>query len=250
MGTSLRGHTILVTGAANRIGKAIAKALANEGANIALHYHRSAEQALETTEEIAKCGVRVATFQADIANLEEVQSMQQAITEQLGNVTGIVNNAGYAQMKSFFDYEPNEWQQEIDVCLNGVLNVAYTFIAQMRVLKKGKFITLVGESARTGDRKLVVSAAARGDVISFMKSLSQEVGGQQIQCNTVSLGLIDQDDLPFSEDLYHQIVKGYPLKRLGRTDDITGIIQFLLSEQSDWITGQVFPVNGGFTMLG
>lgn len=250
MGTSLREHTILVTGAANRIGKAIAKALANEGANIALHYHRSAEQALETTEEIAKCGVRVASFQADIVNLEEVQSMQQAITEQLGNVTGIVNNAGYAQMKSFFDYAPNEWQQEIDVCLNGVLNVAYTFIPQMRVLKKGKFITLVGESARTGDRKLVVSAAARGGVISFMKSLSQEVGGQQIQCNTVSLGLIDQDDLPFSEDLYHQIVKGYPLKRLGKTDDITGIIQFLLSEQSDWITGQVFPVNGGITMLG
>lgn len=250
MGNSLSGRIILVTGAANRIGKAIAIAAANEGATIALHYNQSAEQAIVTAQEIEQLGSKVACFQANISNLEEVQRMNKAIQEQLGPVFGVINNAGYGQMKSFFDYEPNEWKKEIDVCLNGVLNLAYTFVPSMKEREEGKFITIVGDSARTGDRKLIVSAAARNGVISFMKSLAQEVGRQKIQCNTVSLGLIDQDDLQMGEDIYRKIVKGYPLQRLGKPGDITGMMQFLLSEQSDWITGQVFSINGGHSMLG
>lgn len=250
MGYSLSGRIILVTGAANRIGKAIAIAAANEGATIALHYNHSAEQAVITAKEIEQLGSQVACFQANIANLEDVQKMHKAIQEQLGPVFGVINNAGYGQMKPFFDYEPNEWKQEIDVCLNGVLNLAYTFVPSMKEQEEGKFITIVGDSARTGDRKLIVSAAARNGVISFMKSLAQEVGRQQIQCNTVSLGLIDQDDLQMGEDMYRKIVKGYSLQRLGKPEDITGMMKFLLSDQSDWITGQVFSINGGHSMLG
>ncbi|MFJ5769513.1 SDR family NAD(P)-dependent oxidoreductase [Psychrobacillus sp. NPDC093180] len=250
MGNSLSGRIILVTGAANRIGKAIAIAAANEGATIALHYNHSAEQAVITAKEIEQLGSQVACFQSNIANLEDVQKMHKAIQEQLGTVYGVINNAGYGQMKPFFDYEPNEWKQEIDVCLNAVLNLAYTFVSSMKEQEEGKFITIVGDSARTGDRKLIVSAAARNGVISFMKSLAQEVGRQQIQCNTVSLGLIDQDDLQMGEDIYRKVVKGYPLHRLGKPEDITGMMKFLLSDQSDWITGQVFSINGGHSMLG
>lgn len=250
MEKSLAGRTILVTGAANRMGKAIALSLAKEGATIALHYHQSEMQALETAEEIVQLGSKTAIFQANIANLEEVEYMRAAISEQLGSVFGVVNNAGYVQMKSFFNYQPDEWKQEIDVCLGGILNLAYTFVPPMKEQLKGKFINIVGDSARTGDRNLIVSAAARSGAISFIKSLAQEVGKYEIQCNTVSLGLIDQGDLPFKEDVYRQIVKGYPLNRLGTVEDVTGVIQFLLGSQSAWITGQVIPVNGGYSMMG
>lgn len=247
---SLSGKTILVTGAANRIGKAIALAAAEQGANIALHYNQSKKQAIETTEQIAKLGTKVAAFSADISNYEEVEKMRNDINCQLGTVFGIVNNAGYVQMKSLFQYKPNEWKKEIDVCLNGVINLAYHFLPQMRELGEGKFVTIVGDSARIGDRKLIISASARSGVISFMKSIAKEVGRQQIQCNTVAIGLINQNDLHMSEEDYKRLIHQYPLNRLGKAEDISGMIQFLLSNQSNWITGQVFAVNGGFSMIG
>src|SRR5690606_38589382 len=116
-------------------------------------------------------------------------------------------NADYAQMKSFFDYAPNEWQREIDIDLIAVLNLAHVFIPAMRKRKYGKFISIIGDSARTGDRKLIVSATARGGVISFIKSLAKEVGRDQVQCNVVSLGLIDQQDLAFSDDILQTVKK-------------------------------------------
>ena len=95
-----------------------------------------------------------------------------------------------------------------------------------------------------------MSAAARNGAISFLKSLALEVGRSQIQCNTVALGLIDQGDLGFNEATMEKLIKQYPLKRLGKVDDVTGIILFLLSQSADWITGQVISVNGGHSMLG
>lgn len=245
----LNGQVILVTGAANRVGKGIALQLAKAGSTVALHYFRSIEEIQVTAKEIESIGGKVAYFQADIANLEEVEHMHQAIQSTLGNVTGVVNNAGLANLKSLFDYKPNEWQRELDVCLNGVIHLAYTFIPSMKINNNGKFITIIGDSARTGDRKLIISAAARSGVISFMKSLAQEVGRHHIQCNTISLGLLDQGDIHLDERAYKQLLKNYPLQRFGNVNDVTGIIQFLLSNEANWITGQVFSVNGGYTML-
>lgn len=91
-------------------------------------------------------------------------------------IDGVVNSDGWAQNKSFFTYEPEEWQREIDVCLNGVLNLAYLFIPEMKERQQGKFINIFGDSARTGDRNLIISSAARNGTISLIKSLAKEVG--------------------------------------------------------------------------
>ena len=98
--------------------------------------------------------------------------------------------------------------------------------------------------------KINISAAARNGAISFLKSLAQDVGKSNVQCNTVALGLIDQDSLGFNENTLEKVVKQYPLKRLGKVDDVTGMILFLLSNHAEWITGQVISVNGGHSMLG
>jgi NAD(P)-dependent dehydrogenase (short-subunit alcohol dehydrogenase family) len=244
----LGGKNILVTGAAKGIGRGIALALANEGANVALHYQTSETEAAETAKQIEKIGGKVVLVKGDLAFLEDVQAMHTTLNRELGTVDGIVNNAGYAQPKSFFRYQPGEWQREIDVCFNGVIHLVYTFVPDMITKNSGKFINIVGDSARTGDRNLIVSAAARSGAISFLKSLAQDVGKSHIQCNTVSLGLIDQGQ-DFDEATLSKILNQYPLRRLGKVDDITGSILFLLSSSSDWITGQVFSVNGGHSMV-
>lgn len=241
---------VLVTGSAKGVGRAIALAIAKTGAAIALHYHHSKEEALETANIIRTMDVRVCTVKADLAQLEEVEAMRQTIIDTLGNVDIVVNNAGFTQMKSFFHYQPEEWKREVDVCFYGAINLAYTFVPAMKNINTGKFIQIVGDSARTGDRNLIVSAAARSGTIGFMKSLAQEVGRNNIQCNTVSLGLIDQGDLAFDDATGAKILKQYPLKRFGDVADVTGAVLFLLSDAADWMTGQVLAVNGGHSMIG
>ncbi|WP_054711381.1 SDR family oxidoreductase [Bacillus sp. JCM 19041] len=250
MELGLTGKNILVTGAAKGVGKALALAAAKAGANIALHYHNSEEEALQTVNEINETGVSVCMAKADLARLEEIKKMKQTINNELGTVDMVVNNAGFTQMKSFFQYKPGEWKREIDVCFYGAINLAHTFMPTMMEQKQGKFIHIIGDSARTGDRNLIVSAAARSGTIGFMKSLAQEVGRKNVQCNTVSLGLIDQGNLTFNEETRSKILKQYPLKRLGDAADVVGAVLFLLSDSSNWITGQVLAVNGGHSMIG
>jgi NAD(P)-dependent dehydrogenase (short-subunit alcohol dehydrogenase family) len=247
----LKGKNVFITGAAKGIGRGIACAAANEGANIAIHYLSSEEEALRTAKEINNAyGVKVHLVKGDIAKVEDVVRMKEELDHSLGSIDCIVNNAGFAQMKSFFQYQLDEWKHEVDICFYGVLNLVHTFMPEMIEKRKGKLINIVGDSARTGDRNLIISAAARNGAISFLKSLAQDVGKSNVQCNTVSLGLINNGSLDFNEEVLEKIVKQYPLKRLGKVDDVTGIILFLLSKHADWITGQVFSVNGGHSMLG
>ncbi|MDQ0219461.1 SDR family oxidoreductase [Peribacillus cavernae] len=249
MELDLEGRNILVTGAAKGIGRGIALEAVSRGANIALHYQSSEKEALETAKLIEESGVKTVLVTGDLASIEDVQNMKKSIERDLGTVDDIVNNAGWTQYKSFFKYEPGEWKREVEVCFYGVLHLAHTFMPDMMENKRGKFINIIGDSARTGDRNLIISGAARSGTISFLKSLAQEVGRNNIQCNTVSLGLIDQGQ-GYDSVMMEKLMKQYPLKRLGKVDDVTGIILFLLSSYSDWVTGQVFSVNGGHSMLG
>ena len=251
MELDLKEKNVFITGAAKGIGREIAFAAAGEGANIALHYLSSEQEAVITAEEISRAyGVKVNLVKGDIAKAEDVVRMKEELDHSLGGIDCIVNNAGFAQMKSFFQYERDEWKHEVDVCFYGVLNLVHTFMPEMIGKRQGKFINIVGDSARTGDKNLIISAAARNGAISFLKSLAQEVGKSNVQCNTVSLGLINHGSLDFSEAALEKIVKQYPLKRLGKVEDVTGMVLFLLSNHADWITGQVISVNGGHSMLG
>jgi NAD(P)-dependent dehydrogenase (short-subunit alcohol dehydrogenase family) len=251
MDLHLKGKNVLITGGAKGIGQGIAFAAAREGANIALHHLRSEEEAVRTAKEINRAyGVKVQLVKGDIAKAEDVTKIKKELDHGLGGIDCIVNNAGFTQMKSFFQYELDEWKHEVDVCFNGVLNLVHSFMPEMIEKRQGKFVNIVGDSARTGDKNLIISAAARNGAISFLKSLAQEVGKSNVQCNTVSLGLINHGSLDFSEAALEKIVKQYPLKRLGKVEDVTGMILFLLSNQADWITGQVISVNGGHSMLG
>jgi len=250
MELGLNGKNILITGAAKGVGRVIALTAAKEGANIALHYHSSEREAGETGKEIEAYGGKVCLVKGNLANIDDVKRMKELINNELGGVDYIVNNAGWVQFKSFFKYQPEEWKKEVDINFYGVLNLAHTFIPDMQRKNQGKLINIVGDSARTGDRNLIISAAARSGTISFLKSLAKEVGRNNIQCNIVSLGMIDQGEWNYNEETMGKIINQYPLKRLGKVEDVPGMIMFLLSDSSNWITGQVFPINGGYSMIG
>lgn len=251
MNLDLIGKNLLITGAAKGIGRGIAFAAAAEGANIALHYLSSEEEAVQTAAELTKhYDVKVQLVKGNLANIKHVQHIKYELDSELGSIHGIVNNAGYAKIKPFFQYEPEEWKSEVDICFYGVLNLVYTFMPNMIEKMQGKFINIVGDSAQTGDKNLIVSAAARNGAISFLKSLAQDVGKNNVQCNTVSFGLVDQGSLNFNEATLEKMIKQYPLRRIGKVDDVTGIILFLLSKHAEWLTGQVISVNGGHSMLG
>lgn len=176
--------------------------------------------------------------------------MKQDINQYFGTLNGIVNNAGWVQFKSFFKYDPYEWKREIEICYYGILHLAYTFLPEMIEKNNGKFINIIGDSARTGDKNLIISSSARAGMISFLKSLTHEVGKYNIQCNSVALGMINQDSSNFDEVMLQKIIRQYPSKRFGFHDDVCGIVLFLLPKWSGWITGQVISVNSGYSMIG
>lgn len=251
MDLNLTGKNLLVTGAAKGLGRGIAFAAASEGVNIALHCHESEKEATETARIIKNSyKVKVTLVKGDLAKIEDVQNIKYLLSQEIGSIDFVVNNAGWAQYKSFFAYRPEEWKREVDVNFYGVLHLAHTFMPDMMEKKYGKFINIVGDSARTGDKNLVLSAAARGGAINLLKSLAQEVGQHNIQCNTLSLGLFDTGQMQFDEETMRKIVRQYPLKRIGEINDVTGMVLFLLASWSDWITGQVISVNGGHSMFG
>ncbi|MFC3041836.1 SDR family NAD(P)-dependent oxidoreductase [Virgibacillus xinjiangensis] len=248
MEVDLAGKNILVTGSAKGIGRQIALAAGKNGANVAVHYHTSIKEANETADEISSYGVESAVVQADISDFRQVERAKKELNQKLGAIHGIVNNAGMAQVKTFFHYEPEEWKREVDVCLHSVMNLAYLFIPDMREAGQGKMVNIVGDSARTGDKNLIVSGAARNGAISFMKSLAIETGKYNIQCNSMALGMIDQGDL--DDEIKGKLMRQYPSRKLGSSEDVAEMAMFLLSSSADWITGQVMAVNGGYSMLG
>ncbi|OWV73163.1 3-oxoacyl-ACP reductase [Rhizobium sp. R634] len=251
METNLKGKVALVTGGGRDVGGDIARALAAEGAVVAVNYSRSRDEAEAVVTSIEAGGGKAKAYQADVSDNAQVKAMIAAVTADFGTVDILVNNAGYVKYQRFVDSTPQDWKQQIDVCLYGAINCCHEVAPLMIAQNSGRIINLVGDSSRIGEANLALAAAARGGTIALGKSLAREFGRNNVTVNTVSLGLIEtsHSDPEFLEKNREKIVKAYPLRRIGRPDDIAPMVTFLASETSSWVTGQVISVNGGFCMV-
>jgi len=249
MKLGLEGRVALVTGAARDVGREIALALASEGAAVAVNYKTSSEHARAVVEEIETKGGRAIACQADVADLGQVKQMVDRTATELGGLDILVNNAGLVIRKRFAETSPDEWRRQIDTCLYGAIHCCHAATPLLEASKRGRIISLMGDSSRVGESGLSIAAAARAGVIALMKSLAREMGRSGTTANAVSLGLVETaHDRAWVEANREKLVRLYPLRRLGRPGDVAPMVALLASDQASWITGQVISISGGFSM--
>ena len=250
MDTKLTGRVALVTGGTRDVGRQIALSLAAEGAKVAVHYGRSADEAAAVVADIRAKGGKASAFQADMADRTAVGTMVDSIVKELGGLNIVVNNAGLAIRKPFKNTTPEEWRSQIDVNLLGAIHICHAAMPHLEKGGDGRIIAVVGDSSRVGESGLSIVGAARAGVIALMKSIAREAGRAGITANTISLGLVETGHDPkWLDENREKLVKFYPARRLGQAEDISPTVVLLASPLSGWITGQTISISGGYCMV-
>jgi len=251
MTQKLAGKVALVTGAGRDVGRAISLALAAEGATVAVNYNSSQAEAQAVAAEIEAAGGKARAYQANVGDYAQVCRMVEAIVADFGRIDILVNNAGVVIGERFVNTTPEQWKKQIDVDLYGTIHTSHAVAPHMIRQNGGRIVTLAGDSSRIGENGLAIAAAARAGGIALMKSLAKELGRANVTANALSLGLIEtaHSDPEFLAANRDKIVRQYPLRRIGKPDDVAPAVVFLASDEAAWITGQVLSVNGGFCMV-
>lgn len=235
-------NDVLVTGASRGIGKAIALYLAENGYNLVLHCSKNAERLNDLKSEIESKGVKARALAFDISNRAEAEKVLLNDIETNGVYYGIVLNAGIAIDNPFPAMEDNEWDKVLDTNLGGFYNVIRPIIMPLIQAKKGRIVVMSSISGQCGNRGQVNYSASKAGLIGAVKALSQEVAKRHITVNCVAPGVIETE---MTEDLPQEVVKQIPMKRMGSAKEVASAVNYLLSEDAGYITGQVIAINGG-----
>ncbi len=237
----------LITGAARGIGAAVALKLAQDGYDIVLNYRTSQQDALSLAEKLETLGVRVLPYCADVGNSDEVNAMVEAAVARFGSITALVNNAGIAAQTLFTDISEEQWRKMLNTHVDGAYHCCKAVLPSMIRDHAGKIVNISSVWGISGASCEVHYSTAKAALIGMTKALAKEVGPSNIQVNCVAPGVIQTDMLAaFNDEDLRVLEEQTPLCRLGTPADVANAVSFLLSEQADFITGQVLAVDGGF----
>lgn len=234
---------VLVTGSSRGIGKETALYLAQNGYDIVLHCNTNVAKLDEVKNMIESMGRKARTLQFDITNRSLCKEILSKDIEKNGAYYGVVLNAGIAKDNPFPALEDDEWDLVIDTNLNSLYNILKPIIMPMIQNRSGRIVTLSSVSGQTGNRGQVNYSASKAGIIGATKALSRELAKRKITVNCVAPGIIETDmisDIP-SEIISEMI----PMKRVGTAKEVASLINYLLSKDAGYITGQVISVNGG-----
>jgi NAD(P)-dependent dehydrogenase (short-subunit alcohol dehydrogenase family) len=257
---SLGGQAAFVTGAGQGAGREIALMLARHDATGVAVNDYVLERAEAVAAEIEAIGVRAVPVQADVGSHDSVLAAFEQARSALGPITILVNNAGNAGPNSiighspfFWETSPSEWDRYFHTNLRGVMNCCHIGLPEMVAQNRGRIVTIVSDSGRVGEARLAAYTAAKAGAAGFVRSIAKETGRFGITCNAISLSSLEppMDPEKFEQFLASDPAKAqlsrYTIRRYGKPHDVAAMTLFLCSEAASWITGQTYPVNGGYS---
>lgn len=245
---NLQGKLALVTGASRGIGKAISLDLAHEGA-VVIGTSTSLNGAQHITDTLKKRGFKGIGIQLDVGNSESVEQGLKQVLTQFGIITILVNNAGITRDSLAIRMKESDWDQVINVNLNGLFRLSKRLLKGMTKSRWGRIINIGSVVGLMGNPGQVNYAASKAGLEGFSRSLALEVGSRSITVNAVTPGFIDTEmTRGLSESHYATLIKNIPLGRLGTPQDVANLVSFLSSEKANYITGSTIAVNGGMYM--
>lgn len=245
--SDLKGLSFFVTGGSRGIGKAIVQLLAESGARVAFSYAQSEASAQELIKTLP--GEGHFAVQLKLEDPTSITQAVEAVTKQMGDLDGLVNNAGLTRDGLLMRMKIQDWDDVINANLRGSFLVTQGFLRSFIKARKGSIVNIASVIGRTGNAGQANYAASKAGLIGFTKSLAKEVGSRGIRINCVAPGFIKTDmTKDLNPEVQASILGQIPLGFLGEVDDIAHAVKFLLQPQSRYITGQTLDVNGGMYM--
>jgi 3-oxoacyl-[acyl-carrier protein] reductase len=244
----LTDKVALVTGASRGLGKAIALALAEQGASIAA-VARSEEALKDTVAALQSAGVAAEPFALDVADSAAAEAVVEKIVAKFGHIDVLVNNAGVTRDGLLMRMKAEDWDVVLDTNLKGAFNLTKPVGRLMVKQRAGRIINISSVIGLMGNAGQANYAASKAGLIGFSKSVAREFASRGITCNVVCPGFIETDmTRDLGEDLRKKLLERIPLQRLGQPEDVAGVVSFLCSPAANYITGQILTVDGGMVM--
>lgn len=255
-GKILAGKVAFVAGGSGGIGSAVAVALAESGADVAVTYRSSAERARTVLQEIEQKNRRGLALEVDVRRRENIEKAVAAAGSQLGPIDILVTAIGSGAHAFFMKQDEADWEKVWEADLRSIFYLSRAVLGPMIERKSGRLIFVSSDSGKVGNIGGAVSSAARGGIHSFTKSLAREMGRDNITVNAVCPGPTKtatlEERLLKSEErkkYWEQVVKNIPLKRVAETREVASLVVYLASPDGGFITGQAISVSGGLTMV-
>ena len=245
----LKNKIALITGAGRGIGRAIAIALAKEGAEVVINYNGSEERAKEVKQTIEENGGKASIYKCNVSDFVACEAMIKDIVKEYGHLDILVNNAGITKDGLIMKMKEEDFDSVLNVNLKGTFNTIRHSARQMLKQRSGKIINFSSVSGILGNVGQANYAASKAGVIGLTKTMARELGSRGITVNAIAPGFVDTEMTEvLSEEIRENACKQIILGRFGKPEDIANTAVFLASDKADYITGQVISVDGGMNV--
>ena len=243
------GRVALVTGGTRGIGAAITKLLSESGAAVAAGYNRGKESAEKFANEMSGKGAKISVHQGRVDDADDCSRVVREVMERFGRIDFLVNNAGITIDKTVRKMSVDDWRQVLNVNLSGAFQMTKATLEHMIERGSGRVVNISSVIGETGNIGQANYAASKAGLFGFSKSLALELAQRGITVNCVAPGFIETEMVAaIPENVLAKVVEKIPQRRLGRPEEVARVVRFLLEDESSYITGAVYSINGGLDM--